>query len=82
MSSSITLHDPWLGKLVWFFPRDNKGLPTGDSAFCGIVIDKVQEGWYLIVKDNEVHDAWVADMEIVEEWSEEVEGEDGSMETS
>lgn len=71
MSSLDSSLDPWLGKLVWFFPRDNQGLPTGHKALCGIVIDKVQNGWYLIMKGNEIHDAWVADMELMEEWDEQ-----------
>ena len=77
MNLSNTSHDPWMGRLVWFFPRDSKGLPTGSKALCGIVIDKVQNGWYLIMCKNEVIDSWVADMEIVEEWDENSEGKDG-----
>jgi len=65
------LPDSWIGKLVWFFPRDDKGLPIGDCALCGIVIDRVQNGWYLIMYKNDRVHAWVADMEEVEEWSEE-----------
>ena len=70
MSLQSGLPDPWIGKLVWFFPRDDKGLPIGNCALCGIVIDKVQDGWYLIMHgDSRVH-AWVSDMEEMEEWDE------------
>jgi len=72
-----TSDDPWLGKLVWFFPRDNQGLPIGNSALCGIVIDRLAEGVYVIMHEGERVYSWINDMEIVEEWDEELEGKDG-----
>ena len=82
MHSSNTSLDSWLGKLVWFFPRDSKGLPTGNSAVCGIVIDRVANGIYIIMHNDERIHAWVSDMEEVEDWDEEVERENGSVEES
>ena len=70
MSSQSGSPDPWIGKLVWFFPRDDAGLPIGNSALCGIVIDKVQKGWYLIMYENDRVHAWVDDMEEMEDWDE------------
>ena len=82
MSLQNTSHDPWIGKLAWFFPRDSKGLPIGHKALCGIVIDKSAPGVYVIIhKGNRVY-SWVADMEEMEEWDEELEREDSSMEES
>ncbi len=68
MSLSNTSPETWIGKLVWFFPRDSKGLPIGNSALCGIVIDSDGDGVYIIHYEGERIHAWVADMEIVEEW--------------
>ena len=82
MSSSSTSLDPWISKLVWFFPRDNQGLPIGNSALCGIVIDRLAEGVYVIMHEGERVYSWINDMEIVEEWSEELEGEDSQMEAT
>ena len=80
MSSLNISNDPWIGKLVWFFPRDNKGLPIGNSALCGIVINRLAEDIYAIMYQGERVYACSADMEEVEDWDEEVEGKDGSME--
>ena len=82
MSSSSTSPESWISKLVWFFPRNNQGLPIGNSALCGIVIDRLAEGIYVIMYEGERVYSWVDDMELVEEWSEELEGENGEMETS
>ena len=68
MSSSNISHETWIGKLVWFFPRDDVGLPIGNSAICGIVIDKSTDGQFIILYKGERLYASVADMEIVEEW--------------
>lgn len=68
MSSLNTSPETWLGKLVWFFPRCPKGLPIGDTALYGIVIDSDGDGVYIIMHEgNRVH-SWVADMELIEEW--------------
>jgi hypothetical protein len=80
MSSSSISNDPWIGKLVWFFPRDNKGLPIGNSALCGIVINRLSEDIYAIMYQGERVYTWSADMEEVEDWDEEMEGEDCSTE--
>ncbi len=82
MPSQNTSPDGWIGKLVWFFPRDGRGLPDSNCALCGIVIDQVADGVYVIMYKGERLYTWVSDMEIVEEWSEDLEGEDGSLETS
>ena len=81
MSLSSTLPDPWIGKLVWFFPRDNKGLPIGNSALCGIVINRLAEDIYAIMYQGERVYTWSADMEEVEDWDENSEGENGSKKT-
>lgn len=80
MSSSSTSPESWISKLVWFFPRNNQGLPIGNSALCGIVIDRLAEGVYVIMYEGERVYSWVDDMELVEEWSEDSEGENGSEE--
>ena len=75
MSSSNISPEWWIGKLVWVFLRDDAGLPISDAAECGIVVD--YDGflcWIVQVGDN-YYRVWNGDMEIVEDWDEEVEGE-------
>ena len=84
MSSSSSSHDNWVGKLVWVFLRNDVGLPISTKAECGIVIDVgLGQGgenvWVVQIGDN-YYEVWEDDMELVEEWSEELEGEDGPME--
>ena len=84
MSSSNISPESWVGKLVWVFLRDDVGLPISVKAECGVVIDAgVGQGgenpWIVQVGDN-YYEVYDGDMELVEEWSEEVEREDGSME--
>ena len=71
MSLQSGSHDPWIGQLVWFFPRNEAGLPIGNSAICGIVIDREYEGVYVVMHGGERIIAWEADMEPVEVWDEE-----------
>ena len=71
MSLQSGLHDHWIGKLVWFFPRNEAGLPIGNSVICGIVIDRESKGVYVIMHGEERILAWEADMEPVEVWDEE-----------
>ena len=68
MPSPNTSPSFWIGQLVWFFPRNEIGLPIGNCALCGIVIDVVSDGVYLIMHEGERITAWEADMELVEEW--------------
>ena len=68
MSSSSSSHDAWIGKLVWFFPRDSHGLPIGNSALAGIVIDVEGPGIYVIMHEGERIISWVSDMEEIEDW--------------
>lgn len=88
MSSSNTSPESWIGKLVWVFLRDDAGLPISNKAECGVVVDLVhlRKGiilrgnvWVVQVGDNYYH-VWEGDMEPVEDWDEEMEGEDCSME--
>ena len=87
MSLSNTSPESWIGKLVWVFLRDEWGLPISVKAECGVVVDEVNldwgEGpvWVVQVADNYYH-VWQGDMEIVEDWDEELEREDCSLETS
>ena len=88
MPSSSISPESWIGKLVWVFLRDDAGLPISTKAECGVVVDTVNlnysfDGpvWVVQVGDNYYH-VWQGDMELVEEWDEEVEGEDSSSETS
>ena len=88
MSSQNTSPESWIGKLVWVFLRDDAGLPISSKAECGVVIDTVAGHryslsapvWVVQVGDN-YYRVWEGDMEIVEDWDEEVEGEDSSLET-
>ena len=84
MSSSSSSPESWIGKLVWVFLRDEAGLPISLRAECGVVIDAgLGQGgdnvWIVQVGDN-YYEVWEDDMELVEEWDEELEREDGSME--
>jgi len=89
MSSSNTSPESWIGKLVWVFLRDDSGLPISSKAECGVVIDTMAGHryslsapvWVVQVGDN-YYRVWEGDMEEVEEWDEEVEREDSSLETS
>ena len=89
MSSQNTSPESWIGKLVWVFLRDDSGLPVSNKAECGVVIDTITGHrfsstapvWVVQVGDNYYH-VWEGDMEIVEDWDEEMEGEDSSLETS
>ena len=89
MSSSNISPESWIGKLVWVFLRDDSGLPISNKAECGVVIDTVAGHryslsapvWVVQVGDN-YYRVWEGDMEEVEDWDEEVEGEDSSLETS
>lgn len=74
--------DEWLGKLVWYFPRDEMGLPMANSAIHGIVIAKDDEAVYIVLSEGDRWYACVHDLELVEEWSEDLEGEDSQMETA
>ena len=71
MSLQSGSHDDWIGQLVWFFPRNEVGLPIGNSAICGIVIDREDKGVYVVLHGEERIIAWEADMEPVEVWDEE-----------
>lgn len=84
MSSSSTSPEAWVGKLVWVFVRNEVGLPISDKAECGVVIDAgLGQGgdnvWIVQVGDN-YYEVWEDDMELMEEWDEELERQDGSME--
>ena len=89
MSSSSTSPESWIGKLVWVFLRDDAGLPISTKAECGVVIDTVAGHryslsapvWVVQVGDN-YYRVWEGDMEEVEDWDEELEGEDSQMETA
>ena len=84
MRSSSTSPDVWVGKLVWVFLRDEAGLPISLRAECGVVIDAglgqgEENVWIVQVGDN-YYEVWEDDMELVEDWDEELEREDCSME--
>ena len=83
MSSSSTSPESWIGKLVWVFLRDESGLPISSKAECGIVVDCDHNSvdWvYVVQVDDNYYRVWEGDMEEVEDWSEEVEGKDGTVE--
>jgi len=85
MSSSNTSPESWIGKLVWVFLRDDHGLHREGRAQCGIVVDSHGVNscrvplWVVQVGDN-YYSVPEMDIELVEDWDEEVEGKDGSME--
>ena len=88
MHSSSTSPESWIGKLVWVFLRDDSGLPISNKAECGVVVDTVNLSlyredplWVVQVGDNYYH-VWQGDMEEVEDWDEELEREDCSLETT
>jgi len=87
MSSSNTSPESWIGKLVWVFLRDNQGLHRIGEAKCGIVVDSCGVNicriplWIVQVGDN-YYNVPEMDIEIVEDWDEEMERKDSSLETS
>ena len=89
MSSSSTSPESWIGKLVWIFLRDDAGLPISTKAECGVVIDTATgygfsstgPVWVVQVGDN-YYRVWEGDMEQVEDWNEEMERKDCSLETT
>ena len=88
MSSQNISPESWIGKLVWVFLRDDAGPPISTKAECGVVVDLVNSRkgitlrgnvWVVHVGDNYYH-VWEGDMELVEEWSEDLERKNGQME--
>lgn len=84
MSSLVSLRDTWIGKLVWYFARNDMGLPISNKAICGIVIDvytsQTEREVYVILSGSDRYEAWEGDIELVEDWDEELERENGSEE--
>lgn len=67
MSSQSTLQD-WIGLMVWFFPRNERGLRT-HYAEAAIVIDVAREDGILsiLIAGEEVPKmVWVNDLEKME----------------
>ena len=86
MSSSSLLHN-CVGKLVWVFLRDDVGLPISQKAECGIVIDidddkDMLKTIYVVQVGDNYYNVWENDIELVEEWDEELERKDSSMESA
>ena len=81
MSSLVSLRDTWIGKLVWYFARNDMGLPISNKAICGIVIDvytsQTEREVYVILSGSDRYEAWEEDIELVEDWDEELERENG-----
>ena len=83
MSSSNTSPESWIGKLVWIFPRDERGVQTGETTTAIVIREGPLEGTFVVMSEatgDGWQVVWERDMEEVEEWSEELEGEDGSVE--
>ena len=83
---SDNLLNELIGKPVWVFLRDDRGVRTGDVT-CGIVIEKAeQDGSFIIMvgePENKFLTVWMYnDIEEIEDWNEELEGEDRTMEES
>ena len=84
MSSSNSLLD-CIGRLVWVFPRNDVGLPIGNSAVCGLVVDidddkDMLNTIYVVQVGDNYYNVWEGDIELVEEWDEELERKNGSVE--
>ena len=84
MSSSSSSPEDWVGKLVWVFVRNEVGLPISNKAECGVVIDaglgQGGDNVWIVQVGNNYYEVWQEDMELMEEWDEELEREDGTVE--
>ena len=73
--------------MVWVFTRNDRGVRTGDVV-SGIVIDEGKMAGTFVVmlntpEESRIETVWMYnDIEEMEDWDEEMEREDCSMETS
>ena len=83
--SSLSISHDLIGKMVWVFTRDDRGVRTGDVVN-GIVIEEgSKEGTVVVMlggpEETDFRTVWMCnDIEEMEGWDEEMEGEDCSME--
>ena len=83
--SSLSISHDLIGKMVWVFTRDDRGVRTGDVVN-GIVIEEGnKEGTVVVMlggsEETDFRTVWMCnDIEEMEDWDEEMEGEDCSME--
>ena len=81
MSSQNISPESWIGKLVWVFLRDEAGLPISVRADCGIVVDSEEctlgavGTMYVVQVEDNYYRVWDEDMELVEDWDENLERE-------
>lgn len=81
MSSQDTLpknkmEPDFMGKLVWVFRRDDKGLPIDTKAECGVVVDidddlDMFKTIYVVQVGDNYYNVWEEDLELVEDWNDE-----------
>lgn len=73
--------DDWIGKMVWVFQSESHNDSSNNYAICGMVIDVGEvRGSYIVLDSTGTHTVWDMDIELMEDWDEEVEREDSSSE--
>ena len=72
-----------IGKMVWVFGSEEAHTIQGLAATHGIVIAVGEtRGTYIVLDTTGVRTVWDMDLELMEDWDEEVEREDCSSEES
>lgn len=70
-----------IGRLVWVFRNGTDGRLTSELPIHGIIIDKSEvKDAYIVLCESERRTEFDIDLEFVEDWSEDLEREDGSSE--
>lgn len=83
--SSLSISHELIGKMVWVWLRNDRGIRTGDVV-SGIVIEGgSQEGTVVVMLsisgETQFRTVWMAnDIEEMDDWDEELEGENCSLE--
>ena len=72
----------WIGKMVWVFQSEWHNDSSNNYATCAIVVDVGEaRGSYIVLDSTGVTTTvWDMDLELMEDWDEEVEREDCSSE--
>ncbi len=79
MPSQILLND-YLGKLVWYFERNDAGILKDDPPKTGIIIDINSDGTVLVLDGLRKCKVSSMDFEVLEDWDENLERKNGQME--
>lgn len=77
---SQSILNKYLGKLVWYFERNEAGILNDDPPKTGIIIDINLDGTVTVLDGTTSRNISSMDFEVLEDWDENLEREDGKME--